>query len=112
MHESQRNLATELYSHETVWLREFARYHGFDHVTRFCIGDLNGVPLVRISQALLLGQCLFCEKCDGPGTICKVGHVDEDGVAVEVDVHFESSTEVLNILDARYVEINNEPEAA
>ncbi len=112
MRKNSQSLATELYPHETIWLREFARLHGLENITRFCFNDLNGVPLVRIQQALILGYCLICEKCDGPGTTCKVRHVDEDGVAVEVDVHFESNTEVLNIEEARYVENDNEPEAA
>jgi hypothetical protein len=112
MARSAKIIRLEVYRIETAWLQEFARFHGSDRITSYCLDDLNSVPLVRIRQALIMGRCIYCEKCDGPGTECTVEHIDDDGVVVRVKVHFESNTDMLKIINANYVEINDEPEAA
>jgi len=76
-------------------------FHGTDGITRFCEGDLGGVSLVRIVEALLCGQVVSAEKCDGPGTICAVEYrPDENEVLISVKVHFVGNEEILTILSA------------
>lgn len=90
------------YQHETTWVREFTRFHGTERITRFAPEDLNGVPLIRIIEALQHGDCIYCEKCDGPGTKCIVVHASEEPPGVRVVVHLVTSEETLTICKAEY----------
>ena len=84
---------------EETWLRSFVGFHGTDGVIRF-----GGVSLVRIIEALLCGEVVASEKCDGPGAVCIVEHHrEEDAALVSVRVHFVSNEEELTILEAAVV---------
>lgn len=97
---------------EQKWIREFLEFYGTDNVTRFCQADLSGVPLLRVVEALALGDQVASEKCDGPGTVCTFAHESEDD-HVEATVWFAAGTMELEIKGARRVrETASEPNAA
>jgi hypothetical protein len=87
---------------------------GTENITRLYPEDMGGVSLTRAAEALLRGECIRAEKRDGPGTDCTFRHESDDDV-VEVEVFFESSTQILEIRGARVVEVmevDGEPNAA
>jgi hypothetical protein len=88
------------YPDEETWLREFVGYHGTDCVTVFYEGNLGGVSLTLVIEAVACGTVVSSEKCNGPGTICEVQYRTEDGESVLVTVHFVSNEEQLTLLSA------------
>jgi hypothetical protein len=99
-------------SAEEVWVKNFLRYHGTDNVTRFVKATLNGVSLTRAVQAVLMGDMISAEKCDGPGCICVFRHEDDN--VVDVEVFFEANVMNLEIRATSIVikETGSEPNAA
>lgn len=92
------------FPHEEEWLRSFVGHHGTNCVTRFCEGDLNGISLTRVIEALADGTVISAEKSEGPGVVCEVAHYsDEEGDLALVIVHFVSNEELLTILEATKV---------
>ena len=87
---------------EQIWIREFLEFYGTNHITRFCQADLNGVPLIRIVEALTRGNHISSEKCAGPGTVCVFEHESDDD-EVEVIVWFAAGEMELEIRGARKV---------
>lgn len=85
---------------EEIWIKAFLEFSGTDRVTRFYRDGMQGVSLTRAVEALRLGDCLYTEKCDGPGAICRFEHQSDDD-AVEVTVFFVAADEVLEIREAR-----------
>lgn len=96
---------------EESWLREFVGFHGTDGVIRFCEEDLDGVSLIAVVEALLCGEVIGAEKCDGPGTDCMVEYFKDEAL-VTVWVHFASGEETLTIRKARIEEFDREPDHA
>ena len=83
-----------------------------ENVTRFCRDDLGGVSLIRIAQALMCGEHVSSEKCEGPGTVCIFSHESDDD-EVEVTVWFDAGGIVLELKGARKVkEMTSEPNNA
>lgn len=74
---------------------------------RFCEEDLGGVSLVQVLEALIWGDVISSDKCDGPGTVCEVEHRQDDGVVIAVAVYFVSNEEILTI---RRAEVVGEPD--
>lgn len=113
MAEETTRVATSAYRQETTWLREFTRFHGTEGITRFAIEDLNGVTLVRVLEALKDGDCVVCEKCEGPGTKCVVEHKSDEPPNVRVVVHFVANEGALTICKADSIgETESEPDRA
>jgi hypothetical protein len=97
---------------EQIWIRGFLEFYGTENVSRFCRDDLGGVSLIRIVDALLRGEHISSEKCEGPGAVCVFSHESDDD-EVEVTVWFEAGEMVLEFRGARKVkEIKSEPDEA
>ena len=100
-------------TNEQIWVQEFVQFYGTDNVTRFFRADLNGVSLTRAVEALLSGDMVSSEKCDGPGCQCIFRHRNDDDL-VEVEVFFNSGLMELEITPTRTIveEQGSEPNAA
>jgi len=97
---------------EEAWIKAFLEYSGTDNVTRFYRFDLHGVSLTRAIEAVCNGELVACEKCDGPGAICRFRH-ESDDETVEVEVFFIANEMILEIRGADVVmEEESEPDAA
>jgi len=88
------------YPDEETWLREFVGYHGTDCVIVFHEGGMGDVSLTLAIEAIACGTVVSSEKCDGPGTNCRVQYRTEDGESVLLNVHFVSNEEQLTLLSA------------
>lgn len=89
--------------HEETWLREFAMFHGSPSVLRYTREDMNGVPIVHVMDALGNAGGIWCDKCDGPGTVCVIEAEVGSEEKVRIRVHFESQTMSVTIRRAEYV---------
>ena len=86
-------------------------FSGTDNVTRVCRADLHGVSLTRALEAIFLGEMVYANKCDGPGTVCVFRHEGDDGL-VEAKVFFVAGETQLEIQGATIVEVKSEPDDA
>lgn len=98
---------------EALWVREFLKFTGTENVSRVNVDDLNGVGLTRVVEALVLGEMISSEKCEGPGTVCTFEHISDEEDVVAVTIWFEAATGKLVILAAwRVMEDDSETHAA
>jgi hypothetical protein len=101
--ERNDNAVKSLYASEADWLREFALFYGTGSTTRFSEDDLNDVSFVEIFEALADSHPVWCEKCDGPGTVCMIEGVIGDDSIIRVKVHFNSQEMILTVLKAEKI---------
>ncbi|RJF88168.1 hypothetical protein D3874_15040 [Oleomonas cavernae] len=98
----KRNLQHGVWAEE-IWIREFFSHYRTENIFRFHAGDLNGVSITRIVEALSCGSVVSSEKCeDGPGVVCILAHLSDDDL-VEVTVYFDAGSMVLEIQMAKTI---------
>lgn len=97
---------------EEVWIRGFLEFYGTDNVTRFFRADLRGVSLTRAVEAVVLGEMVGTEKCEGAGAISTFEYEADDGEVVRVNVFFVADEMKLEFREAYIVEVEGEPNAA